>query len=198
MSSPPNAPRRAAWILTMWLVLGWGHSVRAQEPPPPEGPPAVRWSGQGISIEVAPLYIEPMTAFFLHRGFPYETAKAFTRRGCVFRASIGHAGDNPERVRIDLNQWALRHDDQWQPYPTKDHWLRVLEDEDLPQTARIAFRWALLPVDQEYGPSDYNWGLQVLGLPPGATFDLRAVWRRGETRHTHVFENLRCSREDEP
>lgn len=171
--------------------------LSAQEPPPPEGPAATTWSGQGLKVEVAPLYIEPMTAFFLHRGFPYDLARDFTRAGCVFRGSIGHAGDGPDPIHVDLRQWSLRHDGHWRPYPTKNHWLAKLAGERLEPSALVAFRWALLPVEQEYRPNDYNWGLQVLGLPPGTVFDLRVVWRRGDMRHERVLENLRCTREND-
>ncbi|MCP5372733.1 MAG: hypothetical protein H6907_13465 [Hyphomicrobiales bacterium] len=145
-------------------------------------------------MELAPLPREPAAAFFLNRGFPLAEARRIAETGCVFRSAIGHAGapaDLP--VHLDLTQWQIAVGGQWRPYRTKEDWLASFDPETVPQKALVAFQWALFPTRQTFGAGDYNWGIHAFGLAPGTVFDLRAVWRLGETRHETILEGLACS-----
>ncbi len=170
-------------------------TLAAQQPAPPPGPPATQWSGGGLKLEVAPLLIEPATAFFLNRGFPFAEAERIAREGCVFRSSIGHSGNTPEPISIDVRQWRVMPVGRGeQTYKSKEDWLESFTAADVPEKAMIAFRWALFPTTAKFGPDDYNWGIHAFGLPMGTRFDLRLVWRQGKTRHETQLKGLTCSK----
>ena len=88
-----------SWLfgVVIWIAaLAWAGATSAQQPPPPSGPAATVWTGNGLSLEIAPLAIEPAAAFFLNRGFSYEQALVLSRTGCIFRSAIGHSEKNPD------------------------------------------------------------------------------------------------------
>jgi hypothetical protein len=62
----------------------------------------------------------------------------------------------------------------------------------LSEPARIAFRWAQFPPEQEYEPGEWNQGMLAMGLPPGSRFDLVARWRVGDKTYEGVLTDVRC------
>lgn len=87
-------------------------AVAAWQAPVQAAGVATYWDGGGLSLEIAPLPVEPATAFFLNRGFPYKKAMKLAQTGCIFRSAIGHTGKNADEapVRIDVSQWSLQVD----------------------------------------------------------------------------------------
>ncbi|NQV84210.1 MAG: hypothetical protein HQ494_10365 [Rhodospirillales bacterium] len=153
------------------------------------------WNWDGLSLEVAPLPIEPATAFFSNRGFPYKKAIKLAQNGCIFRSAIGHDGkkasDPP--VHINVADWSLKIGGVVRAYRTKEEWLARFEKDGVPEEARIAFQWATFPTRQTFQAEDYNWGIHAFDLPPGTTFDLTVVWRYGKDMKQVVLKDLKCS-----
>ncbi len=132
-------------------------------------------------------------AFFLARGFPSAEADRIAR-ACVFQIigkNVATASD-PHDLRIDLRQWRIRYSDGTAPIKLKERWAQEWPDE-VPQAARIAFRWATFPTDQVYHPADdHNWGMASLGPPPGSRVDLKVVWYQDGVKKQATVEDVIC------
>jgi len=74
-----------------------------------------------------------------------------------------------------------------------DEWMALWQRRGLSEPARIAFRWAQFPPEQEYEPGEWNQGMLATGLPPGSRFDLVARWRVGDKTHEGVLSDVRCA-----
>ncbi|MBT3305793.1 MAG: hypothetical protein HN377_04850 [Alphaproteobacteria bacterium] len=186
------------WLLGGLIGLalfGWSSLATAQQPQRPTGGKVSTWNWDGLSLEVAPLPIEPATAFFSNRGFPYQKAIKLAQNGCIFRSAIGHEGKKASEppVHIDVRDWSLKIGGVERAYRTKEEWLARFEKDGVPEDARIAFQWATFPTSQTFLAQDYNWGIHAFDLPAGTTFDLTVVWRYGKYRKRVVLKDLECS-----
>ncbi len=143
-----------------------------------------------IKIELNPLYRDQVRAFYLGRGFSEAVAEWISRQ-CVFQTVIENVTTpaEPVPVAVDLADWRIgdRH------LVTKQERLQALEEAGASQAARLAFKWATFPEQQDFKLSgDYGWGMILFGEQPEEGFDLHAVWRvNGEARE-YTISNLSC------
>ena len=81
---------------------------------------------------------------------------------------------------------------------TREDWRGEWEALGVPQSARIAFEWALYPTEQQYRPGDYNWGMSAMDLAPGTRFDLEVVWHQHGERRSTVIRGMECAPDIHP
>lgn len=149
------------------------------------------WRGQGILFRLDQRLPDQTRAFFLARGFDRRAADRIAA-GCVFQSMFRNTAD-AGTVTIDLDDWRIRvAGEEERRLLTREAWARVWQARDVPQSARIAFEWSLLPTRQTYAPGDYNWGMTSYGLSPGRRFDLEFSWRRDGTPHHAHLEDIQC------
>jgi hypothetical protein len=130
-------------------------------------------------------------AFFAARGFPPEAADRIGR-GCVFKTIVKNGAQADQGIEYHMDQWrVVRQKDSNAPV-LKEVWAREWQERGLPEAARIAFQWALLPSHQHLEPGDYNWGMTSFGLPPGTDFDLEVRLRRDGAAETGMIRGMRC------
>jgi len=103
------------------------------------------------------------------RGFDRASADRVAA-ACVLQLEIRNLGAGV--VEADLRRWRSIAADGARPLLLRERWEEVWRRLGLPRAQRIAFRWALFPSRVRYGPGDYNWGMILLGRPPGARADL--------------------------
>jgi hypothetical protein len=108
-------------------------------------------------------------AFFMGRGFSAEPADIIGQ-ACVFQTIFRN--DSKQAVSYDLGKWEVIHQDNRLPLRVRETWDEQWQTLGVSQSARIAFRWSLLPTRQRFEPGDYNWGMTSFGLVPGEQFDL--------------------------
>lgn len=159
----------------------------------------VRWSGDGLRIELQSLSNDLVRAFFIGRGFPREHTEFLAQEACVFRSDIGHAskttaGKPHQPVTIELKKWTVTAGGKTHPLRTREAWKAVWEKRGINPSALVAFHWALIPTEQTYLPTDYNWGMLTFGEKPGTKFDLKIAWRQGDEPRTHIFTGLICGK----
>lgn len=152
----------------------------------------------GLRLEMAPLSLDQVRAFAVARGLSAHDAEAVAATGCIFRSSVGHESSSAAApaLAVRLTEWRVKaignpETAMW----TRERWDEVLRGRNAAADAAVALHWALVPTEQEYGPSDYNWGFLSFGLPPGSEFDLEIAWHVGGKRHTARFDGLRCGGE---
>ncbi len=148
-----------------------------------------------ISLELAPLSHEQVSAFLIGRGISTEDADVAAQRGCIFRSAIGNAAttsDGPQ-VRISLAEWkTLPEKGAPARLGLREDWDEYWRQRNMAEAPSVAFHWALFPSEQVFAPTDHNWGFLAFMLAPGKHFDLDVVWHVGEKAHRARIEGLRC------
>lgn len=154
-----------------------------------------RWTGDGLRLELAALSGEQVEAFFIGRGFEVAAAALIAAEGCVFRSDVGHLSDQPDAtpVTVDLSTWQIIAGETEHTLRTRADWAPVWRQRNVEPGPRTAFKWALFPTRQTFGPGDYNWGMITFGRPPGTRFDLKIRWQMGQATHEAVLTGLECA-----
>ena len=157
---------------------------------------AIKWSGEGLKIELQSMPLDLVRAFFLGRGFNREDADLIAKTGCIFRSAIGHAGShtNDPQIVIELSKWQVTGKADKHHPRTRQAWSKIWKTRKVSENARAAFYWALFPTRQSYQASDYNWGMISFALPPGSQFDLKLHWLNGNKEHTKMLTGLECGK----
>ena len=148
-----------------------------------------------LSLKLIQRTPDQTRAFFLARGFPREAANEIAI-ACVLQ-TIGRnlsGAEKPVSLGYDLHDWHIRHQGKLQPIRLKEDWAEAWKNRpEIPEAARIAFRWATFPTRQQFEPGgDYNWGMTSFGLPPGSRFDLQLRWQENGQPKSAWIENLQC------
>jgi len=150
------------------------------------------WQTNGVSVQLVQRLPDQTRAFFLGRGFPAHAAD-IVGRACVFQTIFRNDGREP--VTYDLGEWVVHHRDDRLPLLVRDAWDSRWQAMGIDQSARIAFRWSLLPTRQHFEPGDYNWGMTSFGLEPGKTFDLALTIDLGGHPVAARIQSIECSQD---
>ncbi|MGD2082935.1 MAG: hypothetical protein PVF91_08220 [Chromatiales bacterium] len=163
------------------------------------GLPYWQIADRGMSLRLVQRFPDQTRAFFLARGLGREQVDRVAQ-SCVFQTVFKNVSDqtDPSPLTYDLNHWEVRHAGHSSGMLTREHWQRIWESEQLDRGAAVAFEWALFPTVQRYEPGDYNWGMSIFGLPPGAEFDLKVAWRQYDRAQEALIEDVRCAPDTEP
>ncbi len=150
-----------------------------------------RWQAGGVSVYLAQRLPDQTRAFFLARGFDRASVDRIAA-ACVLQLEIRNLGDAV--VEADLRRWRTQDPDGTRrPLLLREHWEQVWQRLGLPRAQRIAFRWALFPSRVRYGSGDYNWGMILLGRPPGARVDLAVRLAVGGRPVAAVLPGIECA-----
>lgn len=154
------------------------------------------FSENGLKLEIAPLSLDQVRAFFIGRGFKPVDANYIAETGCIFRSAIGNSGEsiNDPVVTIELAKWRIIVNGQIKTVKTREIWADVWESRGVVEAPAIAFHWALFPSLQQYQPSDYNWGLISFALLPDTKFNLEMHWIHNNVEQTHMLKTLECGK----
>lgn len=178
------------------IGLAATNSVRAQAGNGPEAEP-VRLERDGLKLEMTPLALDQVRAFFLARGFSSQDAEHIVATGCVFRSAIGSAftkAGDPE-VGVALAAWRINPEGETPKAPrTREDWEAIWKQRGVGEEPATAFYWSLFPTEQSFAPTDYNWGFLTFGLPPGARFALDLRWSSAEKTYDARLESLECGK----
>lgn len=155
----------------------------------------VKWHfTQGdLEIELIQRLPNQTRGFFLAREFSRAVADSIAT-SCVFQTIVRNRGESgsEDPLTVDLRQWRMQFAGEETGIVQKDQWINVWSGDEVSPAAVLAFRWATLPTQQEFLPSDYNWGMTLYGLPPGAVFDLKVVWQAGQQQHSGWIKKIEC------
>ncbi len=157
---------------------------------PARGVRTWRWSGDGVSLRLTQLLPDQVRGFYQARGFGAAETE-FIAGACVFQTVMKNkTSNNP--VAINLAEWWIETAGHKKQLKLEHQWQQQWERLDVPQTARLAFRWALFPTVQSFAKGDWNMGMTMFALPPSTVFDLHANWRAGDQSHEAVMRNVEC------
>jgi hypothetical protein len=162
-------------MLLSFLAPALVQAAQAQRTDPDTGAATWETRAHGVTLRLTQILPDQARAFYINRGFsagdvePYATA-------CVFMTVLRNDAA-PGPLAFRLADWRVRVAGEERPLRPMDDWLALWARRGLPEPARIAFRWAQFPVEQEYEVGEWNQGMLATGLPPGAAFDLVARWQ---------------------
>lgn len=149
------------------------------------------WRGENLSLELAQLLPDQTRAFFLGRGFGPEHAGLIAGH-CVFQAVLRNHGPGAP-IEVDLHDWSSQGPaGNRRPRPDRD-WQATWAKREIPEAARIAFRWALFPGKHRFEPGDWLMGMILFDHRPGAVFDLTLRWREGGATRQATLPDLQCA-----
>ena len=159
-------------------------------------PSAIKWSGDGLKLELQAMPLDLVRAFFLGRGFPSSEVEFIAKSGCVFRSAMGNSGVDPKdpSITVELAKWKVIRKKGAHAPRTRENWARLWKGKNISKNAKTAFHWALYPTRQTYQSTDYNWGMISFALSPGEIFDLEVVWLKDEAKMVKLFKQLECGR----
>jgi hypothetical protein len=148
----------------------------------------------GVSIRLVQRLPDQTRGFFQARGFSVEDSELIAQ-SCVFQTVFKNISDlsAPSTIEYNLRNWVVHAADARLGLKTREDWKQVWVARQAPQTARLAFEWSLLPTRQTYRSDDYNWGMTLFGLKPGAEFNLDVVWHQDGKKRAARLKAVRCA-----
>jgi hypothetical protein len=156
------------------------------------------WHAGGVLLRLTQRLPDQTRAYFLARGFAQADADRIAAN-CVFQSMFRNTTPATSGTVVsDLNDWRIRTNGKPGRLLLREYWRKLWAEREVPESARIAFEWSLLPTYQTYAPGDYNWGMTSYGLSPGSGFDLRFSWHRNGERFEGKIDNIRCAPDIHP
>lgn len=149
-----------------------------------------------FELQLTQLLPDQTRAFFQARGFPKETADSIAT-GCIMQSIGRNRGkqETPGSIDVDLKQWRMLHDGSEDPIKLKEQWDSEWPAGEVSDAARLAFRWANFPTQQDFAPGDFGWGMTSFALPPGRYFDLKVVWSVAGVEKNAWIRGIQCAEE---
>ncbi len=182
------------FVLAFTLLVTAGVAAEPDQRVNPEtGLAGWEWQDDAVSITFNQRLPDQSRAYFQGRGFRSEEAEQIAQ-SCVFQVILRNHADASAPLQLDLADWhVVPSGGEPGPLRLEPGWQVEWEQRGVAQGARIAFRWSLFPTVQTLQPGDWNMGMITIGLPPGESFDLEAVWRQGREPRRVRFEGMRCA-----
>lgn len=142
-----------------------------------------------VTLSATPLTREQVSAFYVARGFS-ATAIAPYAQACVLSFEFRNAGRSA--LRYSLADWQAEDGIRIRPIA---EWDAAWQKDGIPHAARIAFRWAQFPAQQEFEAGDWIMGMAALEARLPDRFRLIARYHDEEGPHEITLDNLVCSRD---
>ena len=186
-----KSPSLAVLLLTAGAVsAAWAETQRRADPD--TGAWTFEPRAHGVALSLTQLLPDQLRAFYLARGFPPAAAERFAG-ACVFMTVLRNE-TAPGEVAFRLADWRTTGQGGVRSLPDLDHWMGQWQVLGVTEPARISFRWAQFPPEQEYAPGEWNQGMLATGLPAGAGFDLIARWEAAGRSYEGMLNDVRCAR----
>lgn len=167
------------------------HASDAPQVDPDTGARTWAISAQGVSISLTQILPEQVRAFYINRGFSAAEAESFAT-ACVYMTVLRN--DSAAGVlNYRLADWNLAYADKTTPLPNLDSWIADWRQRGVSEPARIAFRWAQFPPEQDYAQGEWNQGMLATRLSPGTVFDLVVRWTLQGTPYETRLQNVQCA-----
>ncbi len=144
----------------------------------------------GVFFSLTQMLPDQARAFFTARGFDQAAAEAYAQ-ACVFQTVLRN--ESAATIATHPADWrAHAGKERLAPKLDKD-WLPEWKKRGLPESARIAFRWAQFPAGQTFEPGDWNQGMTAFALPRRAGFDLVVQWRENGQIRKNILKGVKCA-----
>lgn len=144
-----------------------------------------------VTLMANPLGVASRTSFYEARGFAVSTISPYAL-ACGF--SFGMLNEGSEVITVPLQSWrAIGADGKEIPFRLTEDWEKDWTKADIPEPARIAFRWAQFQSDNRFEPGDWIMGMATLAAVPRPPFRIVARFHDNQGKHDLQLDNLRCA-----
>ena len=154
--------------------------------------PASTWGAtrSGVEIKIRALQREQSAAFYQARGFAAETIAPYVA-ACGFAFELRNTGKST--VRLRLADWHAAGKAGSARFMLPDAWDAEWARRGAPESARIAFRWAQFPAEQEFAPDDWIMGMTTLERRLAGPFRLTLRFSDQQRQHEIAIDNVTCA-----
>ena len=149
-----------------------------------------------LSLRLVQRLPDQTRAYFAGRGFSREDA-GYVAQFCIFQTVFTNTAAAASRhvISYDLRDWRVLTKEKQLPLMLREDWRLIWRRRDAGQAPTIAFEWSLLPTQQSYQATDYNWGMTVYQLGHGEKFDLKLVWKLDGEPKSATLQGIRCAKD---
>lgn len=154
--------------------------------------PVPSWNAarNGVEIKVSALKREQSAAFYQARGFAAETVAPYTA-ACGFAFELRNTGKSS--VRLRLADWRAAGKAGGARFTLPDDWDAEWQRRGATEPARVAFRWAQFPAEQEFAPGDWIMGMATLERRLAGPFRLTLRFSEKQRQHEIALDNVTCA-----
>lgn len=143
-----------------------------------------------ITFSANPQGQDARVAFFTARGFTAEAIHPYAQR-CGF--SVAMKNDGHAAIHTHLADWrAIDATGRQIAFSLPEDWDQEWAKAEVPQPARIAFRWAQFQSENHFAPGDWIMGMVTLASEPLAPFQLIAPYHDDQGVQEIVLDALTC------
>lgn len=185
-------------VTVLIAILIFAHPVNSlsirQHEQTASGAPGWLLSDDNIEIQLNPLRKEQVRAFYLGRGFSTDAAESIAN-SCVFQTVIKNTSSVGLDISIDVNRdnWVVIDTEGRKKLAPKSVWMDKWQALGESEAAKIAFRWAIFPIEQTFPlTGDYAWGMILFEAKLGEPFAVELEWKENNESHRETIEGLRC------
>jgi hypothetical protein len=132
-------------------------------------------------------------AFYRARGFDPDAAGHFAA-ACVFQLVLRN--DAGGTLRYRLADWRIGAGTAARRFVPVGTWEQEWMRRGVSEPARIAFRWAQFPPEQEFAPGDWIMGMAALVPRPAGSLDLDYEWSIDGISRRGTLSGLVCADAD--
>jgi hypothetical protein len=149
-----------------------------------------------LSLRLVQRLPDQTRAYFAGRGFNRQDSD-FVAQYCIFQTVFTNtaAPDARHDISYDLRLWHIVFNGVELPLTLRENWREIWQQRNVAPPQKIAFEWSLLPTQQRYQATDYNWGMTVYKLPHGAKFDIKVVWELDGEQQSATIHNIECAKD---
>jgi hypothetical protein len=153
--------------------------------------PVAGWNAakNGVEIKVGALKREQAAAFYLARGFSADIIAPYAE-ACGFSFEFRNAGKTA--VQVKLADWRAAGKAGGARFTLPDEWDAEWARRGTTEPARIAFRWAQFPAEQEFAPGDWIMGMAALERRIAGPFRLTLRFYDKNRQHEIAIDNVTC------
>lgn len=139
------------------------------------------------ALAVNPLRAEQVVSFYTARGFSAEAIAPYAG-ACV--VSFTFRNESESALRFRLADWAASDGTRFTPL---EEWESQWRRRGVAEAARIGFRWAQFPPEQEFAPGDWIMGMAALERRPAGSFRILGRYSDDKGQHEFTSPELACA-----
>lgn len=147
----------------------------------------------GVTVKVTALTKDSARAFYLARGFSADAIAPYAE-ACGFSFEFRNAGKSA--LRMNLTDWGAAGKAGSARFVLPDEWDAEWARRGAAEPARIAFRWAQFPAEQEFEPGDWIMGMAALERRIAGPFRLTLRFSEKNRQHEIAIDNVTCALPD--
>ena len=144
-----------------------------------------------VSLMANPLGVASRISFYEGRGFTSSAIEPYAQ-ACGF--SFGMLNEGDKTIVTQLKSWrAIGADGEEISLRPPEEWEADWLDANIPEPARIAFRWAQFQSEITFEPGDWIMGMATLTSAPKPPFRILARYRDNKGDHELQLDKLHCA-----